>query len=85
MAPTSGRGYRNGRIWLARVFFRDPIRRTEPMVVALTGDEAALGYACELARKLRRTGGYSDPNLAIRVADQHRAIVFSIPLSAACA
>jgi hypothetical protein len=55
------------------------------MVVALTGDEAALGYACELARKLRRTGGYSDPNLAIRVADQRRAIVFSIPLSAACA
>jgi hypothetical protein len=56
-----------------------------PMVVALTGDEAALGYACELARKLRRTGGYSDPNLAIRVADQHRAIVFSIPFRAACA
>jgi hypothetical protein len=55
------------------------------MVVALTGDEAALGYACELARKLRRTGGYSDPNLAIRVADQHRAIVFSIPFRAACA
>jgi hypothetical protein len=56
-----------------------------PLPVLLDHDEAALGYASEMANKLRKNGGYNDPGLAISVMDEHRPFIFSIPILAACA
>ena len=53
--------------------------------VALDSDEAALDYACELVRHLRRRGGYDDPNLVVMVRDEHGGLIFSIPFLAASA
>jgi hypothetical protein len=48
-------------------------------------DDAAIGYACELVRTLRQRSGYDDPNLLMKIRDEYRSIVFSIPFLAACA
>ena len=56
-----------------------------PRPVLLEHDEAALGYASEMANKLRKSGGYNDPSLVVSVMDQHRPFIFSIPILAACA
>jgi hypothetical protein len=48
-------------------------------VVACDNDHAALGYACSMVQKLRTIGGYSDPNLMVRVFDDRRPLVFSVP------
>ena len=55
-----------------------------PQPVLLDHDEAALGYACEMANKLRRSG-YNDPSLVVSVMDEYRPMIFSVPLLAACA
>ena len=56
-----------------------------PRPVLLDHDEAVLGYACEMANKLRRSGGYNDPSLVVSVMDEYRPMIFSVPLLAACA
>ena len=56
-----------------------------PRPVLLDHDEAALGYACEMANKLRKSGRYNDPGLVVSVMDQYRPMIFSVPLLAACA
>ena len=51
-----------------------------PLPVLLDHDEAALGYASEMANKLRKNGGYNDPSLVVSVMDEHRPFIFSIPI-----
>jgi hypothetical protein len=53
-----------------------------PRPVLLDHDEAALGYACEMASKLRK---YNDPGLVVSAMDEYRPMIFSVPLLAACA
>ena len=48
-------------------------------VVACDNDDAALGYACSMVRRLRTVGGYNDPNLMVRVFDDRRPLVFCLP------
>jgi hypothetical protein len=57
-----------------------------PRVVKLPGgDQAALDYACDLVRQLKKGGGYDDPGLVVLVRDQRGRSIFSIPFLAACA
>jgi hypothetical protein len=56
-----------------------------PLRVLLDHDEAALGYASEMANKLRKSGSYNDPSLVVSVMDEYRPMIFSVPLLAACA
>ena len=49
---------------------------TPARIVACDDDAAALGYACLMVRKLRKDGGYSDPNLMVKVFDNRRPLVF---------
>jgi hypothetical protein len=51
----------------------------------LADDRAALGYACHLVDRLRASGGYSDPRLAIEVRNEMRQRVLSIPFLPGCA
>ena len=51
----------------------------------LNDDAAALDYACAMARELKQTGGYNDPDLVVNVRDQARPMVLSIPFLPACA
>jgi hypothetical protein len=37
-----------------------------PLPVLLDHDEAALGYASEMANRLRKGGSYNDPSLVVR-------------------
>ena len=55
---------------------------TEPERSAvLKDDAAAFDYACELMQ----SDGSGDPSVLVKVRDNKRAMVFSIPLLAACA
>ena len=56
-----------------------------PLPVLLDHDEAALSYTCEMANKLRKSGGSNDPTLVVSVMDEYRPMIFSVPLLAACA
>jgi hypothetical protein len=56
-----------------------------PRKASFDDDTAAIGHACELVRKLRKSGGYDDPNLVVRIKDERRSVAFSIPFLAACA
>ena len=56
-----------------------------PLPVLLDRDETALGYACEMANKLRKSGRYNDPTFVIGVKDECHPMIFSVPLLAACA
>jgi hypothetical protein len=51
----------------------------------LKDDAAALAYACQLARELLRSVARPDPSMLIKVRDDIRPMVLSIPLLAACA
>jgi len=52
----------------------------------LRDDAAALEYACDMAREFRNSGsGSHDPNLMIKVRDENRQIIFSIPFRAGSA
>lgn len=57
-----------------------------PRAVALPGgDQAALDYACDLVRQLKKAGGYDDPGLVVLVRDERGRLIFWIPFPAACA
>jgi hypothetical protein len=51
----------------------------------LKDDAAALAYACQLARELLQSVTRPDPSMLIKVRDDIRPMVLSIPLLAACA
>ena len=46
---------------------------------------AAFAYACGIASELMRSVGPSDPRMLIKVRDDKRALVFSVPVLPACA
>ena len=56
-----------------------------PRSETLRDDAAALEYACDMARELRNSGRCHDPNLMIKVTDENRLIIFSIPYRAGSA
>jgi uncharacterized protein DUF6894 len=59
---------------------------TQPERAAvLKDDAAAFAYACEIARELMQSVGSTDPRALVKVRDDKRAIVFSLPVLAACA
>ena len=50
-----------------------------PRVVALPcGDQAALDYACDLVRQLKKAGGYDDPGLVVLVRDERGRLTFCV-------
>ena len=51
----------------------------------LNDDAAALAYACQLAQELVQSGARPDPSMLVKVRDDTRPMVLSIPLLAACA
>jgi len=51
----------------------------------LKDDAAALAYACQLARELAQSAGRPNAGMLIKVRDESRPMVLSIPLLAACA
>jgi hypothetical protein len=54
-------------------------------VAVLKDDGAAFVHACGIARELMRSVGPGDRRMQIKVRDDKRAIVFSVPVLAACA
>jgi hypothetical protein len=50
----------------------------------LNDDAAALAYACEIVRELQSLG-HADRSSLVKVRDETRPMVFSIPFLAACA
>jgi hypothetical protein len=53
--------------------------------VELSDDAAALAYACEIIRELMQSLGHTDRSSLVKVRDETRPMVFSIPFLAACA
>ncbi len=53
--------------------------------VMLSDDAAALAYACEMAQELMQKMDCVDLSLLVKVRDETRAMVLSIPCFAACA
>ena len=51
----------------------------------LTDDAAALAYACEIVRELMQGLTPADRSSLVKVRDETRPIVFSIPFFVACA
>ena len=51
----------------------------------LKDDAAALAYACQLAQELVQSVNCRDPGMLIKVRDNIRPMVLSIPILAACA
>ena len=51
----------------------------------LKDDAAALAYACEIVRELMHSLAFTDRSSLVKVRDETRPIVFSIPFLAACA
>jgi hypothetical protein len=51
----------------------------------LKDDAAALAYACELVRELMRSFASPDLSALVKVRDETRPMVLSIPFLAACA
>ena len=51
----------------------------------LTDDAAALAYACEIVRELMQGLTHADRRSLVKVRDETRPKVFSIPFFAACA
>ena len=51
----------------------------------LTDDAAALAYACEIVRELMQGLTHADRSSLVKVRDETRPMVFSIPFFAACA
>jgi len=57
---------------------------TQPERAAVL-NAAAFAYACGIASELMRSVGPSDPRMLIKVRDDKRALVFSVPVLPACA
>jgi hypothetical protein len=53
--------------------------------VELSDDAAALAYACEIIRELKESLAHTDRSSLVKVRDETRPMVFSIPFLAACA
>ena len=51
----------------------------------LNDDAAALAYACEIVRELMQSFACTARNAHVKVRDETRPMVFSIPFLAACA
>jgi hypothetical protein len=51
----------------------------------LNDDAAALAYACEIVRELMQSVARTDRTSLVKVRDETRPMVFSIPFLAACA
>jgi hypothetical protein len=51
----------------------------------LSDDAAALAYAAALAQELMRSDERMDTSSLVKVSDEKRPMVFSIPFFAACA
>ena len=51
----------------------------------LRDDAAAFAHACEIARELMQSIGSTDPRALVQVGDDKRAMIFSLPVLAACA
>ena len=54
-------------------------------VAELNDDAAALAYACEMVRELMQGLTHVDRSSIVKVRDETRPVVFSIPFFAACA
>jgi hypothetical protein len=57
----------------------------DEQAAVLKDDAAALAYACQLARELAQSVARPHPSMLIKVRDDTRPMVLSIPLLAACA
>ena len=79
-SPISGRVRRNDRpLWPRR---RGPRRHA----AELSDDAAALAFACEIVRELMPRGiASTHPSSLVKVRDETRPTVFSIPFLPACA
>ena len=53
--------------------------------VELCDDAAALAHACEIVRELMQGLTHADRSSLVKVRDETRPMVFSIPFFAACA
>ena len=51
----------------------------------LNDDAAAFAYACEMVRELMQGLTHADRSSLVKVRDETRRMVFSIPFLAACA
>ena len=51
----------------------------------LSDDAAALAFACEIVRELAQSLAHTDRTSLVRVRDETRPMVLSIPFLAACA
>jgi hypothetical protein len=51
----------------------------------LNGDAAALAHACEIVRELMQGLAHADRSSLVKVRDETRPMVFSIPFFATCA
>jgi hypothetical protein len=58
---------------------------SDERTAVLNDDAAALAYACQLAQELVQSGARPDPSMLVKVRDDTRPMVLSIPLLAACA
>jgi hypothetical protein len=77
-----------GRGAMPRYFFNIPTGDGGPpeRAAELSDDAAALAYACEMVREWTQMGTHvSYPGLVVRVSDETRPMVFSVPFLAACA
>ena len=58
-------------------------RRAPERAAELNDDAAALAYACEIVRELMQGLAYADRSSPVKVRDETRQMVFSIPFFAA--
>jgi Domain of unknown function (DUF6894) len=58
---------------------------TTERTAELSDDAAALAYACEIVRELMQSLAHTDRSSLVKVRDETRPMVFSIPFLAACA
>ena len=61
------------------------VRRCDERAAELNDDAAALAYACEIVREFMQGLTCADRSSLVKVRDETRPMVFSIPFFAACA
>jgi hypothetical protein len=54
----------------------------DPQGTQLTDNDAALGHACHMVRRLQASGDYDDPELMVEVRNEMHERVLSIPFLA---
>jgi hypothetical protein len=73
---------------MPRYFFKIPTGEEGPpeRAAELSDDAAALAYACDMVREFTlKDTLIGNPGLVVRVRDDTRPMVFSVPFLAACA